>query len=79
MDGEKVVACSTRRWELCCAWKDGSTSWQKFSDLKVLPPLQVAEFVVVMGIAAVLAFNWWLPWVLKRRDYIVSMVKCQSA
>ena len=28
IDGKKVVKCSTKGWELCCKWKDGSTSWQ---------------------------------------------------
>ena len=79
VDGKKMVACFTRGWELCCAWKDGSTSWQKLSDLKELLPLQVAEFVLPAGIADEPAFNWWVSWVLKKRDRIVSLVKHRSA
>ena len=30
-DGKKIIKCSTRGWELCCKWKDGSVSWQKLS------------------------------------------------
>ena len=26
VDGKKIVKCSTKGWELCCKWKDGSTS-----------------------------------------------------
>ncbi|KAL7481869.1 hypothetical protein ACHAW6_007549, partial [Cyclotella cf. meneghiniana] len=37
-------------WELCCEWKDGSTSWQKLSDLKESHPHQVAEFALATGI-----------------------------
>ena len=66
VDGKKMVARSTRGWELCCAWKDGSTSWQKLSDLKEPHPLQVAEFALAAGIADEPAFNWWVSWVLKR-------------
>ncbi|KAL7474533.1 LOW QUALITY PROTEIN: hypothetical protein ACHAW6_000501, partial [Cyclotella cf. meneghiniana] len=29
-----VVSCSTCGWELCCEWKDRSTSWQELLDLK---------------------------------------------
>ncbi|KAL7485243.1 hypothetical protein ACHAW6_014108 [Cyclotella cf. meneghiniana] len=29
VDGKKVISHSTRGWELCCEWKDSSTSWQK--------------------------------------------------
>ncbi|KAL7476932.1 hypothetical protein ACHAW6_002756, partial [Cyclotella cf. meneghiniana] len=67
------------RWELCCEWKDGNTSWQKLSDLKESHPLQVADFALAVGIADVPAFNWWVSWVLKKRDRIISLVKCRSA
>eukprot|EP00804_Cyclotella_cryptica_P027817 CCRYP_009226-RA/>CCRYP_009226-RA protein AED:0.27 eAED:0.33 QI:0/0/0/1/0/0/4/0/432 len=64
---------STRGWELCCEWKDGSTSWQKLSDLKESHPLQVAELAFAAQIADEPAFNWWLG--PKKRDRIVSLVK----
>jgi hypothetical protein len=66
VDGKKIVKRSTRGWELCCEWKDGSTSWQKLPDLKESHPLQVAEFA--LQIADEPAFNWWVSWVLKKRD-----------
>ncbi len=66
VNGKKVVSRSTRGWELCCEWKDGSTSWQKLSDLKESHPLQVAEFALAVGIADEPAFNWWVTWVLKK-------------
>eukprot|EP00804_Cyclotella_cryptica_P029418 CCRYP_013348-RA/>CCRYP_013348-RA protein AED:0.42 eAED:0.42 QI:0/0/0/1/0/0.5/2/0/176 len=62
----KIVKRSTRGWELCCEWKDGSTSWQKLSDLKESHPLQVAEFAFAAQIADEPAFNWWVSWVLRR-------------
>ncbi|KAL7474089.1 hypothetical protein ACHAW6_000082 [Cyclotella cf. meneghiniana] len=65
-------------WELCCKWKDGSTSWQKLSDLKESPLLQVAGFALATGIADEPAFNWWVAWVLKKRDQIISLVKRRS-
>eukprot|EP00804_Cyclotella_cryptica_P001676 CCRYP_009051-RA/>CCRYP_009051-RA protein AED:0.08 eAED:0.08 QI:0/0/0/1/0.5/0.6/5/0/841 len=73
IDDKKIVKRSTR--ELCCEWKDGSTSWQKLSDLKESHPLQVAEFAFAAHIADEPAFNWWVSWVLKKRDRIVSLVK----
>ena len=79
VDGKKIVKHSTRGWELCCEWKDGSTSWQKLSDLKESHPLQVAEFPFAAQIADEPAFNWWVSWVLKRRDRVVSQVKRRSA
>jgi hypothetical protein len=79
VNGKKIVKRSTRGWELCCKWKDGSTSWQTLSNLKESHPLQVVEFVFAMQIADEPAFNWWVSWVLKKRDRIISQVKRQSA
>jgi hypothetical protein len=79
VDGKKIIKCSTRGWELCCEWKDGSTSWQKLSDLKESHPLQVVEFAFAAQIAVEPAFNWWVSWVLKKRDRIISLVKRRSA
>ena len=78
VDGKKIIKRSTREWELCCEWKNSSTSWQKLSNLKKSHPLQVAEFTFCVQIADELAFNWWVSWVTKKRDRIVSLVKCQS-
>ena len=33
-NGRSYNRRSTKRWQLCCQWKDGSTSWQKLADLK---------------------------------------------
>ncbi len=69
---------STKGWFICCKWKDGSTSWEKLSDLKESHPVQVAEFAIQMGIALELGFNWWVFCVLKKRDAIILLVKqCQ--
>ena len=51
VNGKKFVSCFNRDWELCCEWKDDSTSWQKLSDLKESHPLHVAEFTLAAGIA----------------------------
>ncbi|KAL7484896.1 hypothetical protein ACHAW6_010507 [Cyclotella cf. meneghiniana] len=72
VNGKKVILHFTQGWELCCEWKDGSTSWQKLLDIKESRPLQVAEFALSMGIAEEPAFNWWMTWVLKKRDWIIS-------
>ncbi|KAL7465994.1 hypothetical protein ACHAW6_000395 [Cyclotella cf. meneghiniana] len=72
------VAIRRNNQELCCEWKDGSTSWQKLSDLKESHPCQVAEFALAAGIADEPAFNWWVAWVLKMRDRIISLVKRRS-
>ena len=60
VDGKKIIKRSTRGWELCCEWKNGSTSWQKLLDLKESHPLQVAEFAFAVQIADEPALNWWV-------------------
>eukprot|EP00804_Cyclotella_cryptica_P001262 CCRYP_012757-RA/>CCRYP_012757-RA protein AED:0.45 eAED:0.45 QI:0/-1/0/1/-1/1/1/0/166 len=79
IDGKKIIKRSTCSWELCCEWKGGSTSWQKLLDLKESHPLQVAKFAFAVQIADEPAFNWWVSWVLKKRDRIISLDKCRSA
>ncbi len=66
---------STKGWFIHCRWKDGSTSWEKLSDLKESHPVQVAEFAVQMGVALEPGFNWWVFRVLKKRDTIILLVK----
>ena len=69
---------STRGWQLCVQWKDGSTSWEKLSDLKESHPIETAEYVHAQGLMREPAFNWWAPHVLKKRERIISLVKKRS-
>ena len=74
-DGRLYKKRNTIGWELCCQWKDGSTSWERLADLKESHPLETAEFAVTAGIDHEPAYNWWVPHTLKKRDRIISMVK----
>ncbi len=74
-NGRMYKRRNTIGWELCCQWKDGSTSWECLADLKESHPLETAEFAVTAGIDHEPAFNWWVPHTLKKRDRIISMVK----
>jgi hypothetical protein len=65
---------STISWQLCCQWKNGSTSWENLADLKESHPLETAEYAVTQGIDHEPAFNWWVPCVLKKCDRIVSLI-----
>ncbi|KAL7486439.1 hypothetical protein ACHAW6_012047 [Cyclotella cf. meneghiniana] len=70
VNSKKIVLCSTRGWKLCCEWKDCSNSECHL--------LHVAEFAIAVGIDNKPVFHW-VTWVLKKRDQIISLVKCQSA
>ena len=49
---------TTKGWQLCCQWKDGTTTWERLAGLKESNPIEVAEYAV----AKVLQFF------LNRRD-----------
>lgn len=66
---------STRGWEICCQWKDGSTTWEKLKDLKECYPVQAAEYAVAQELDHEPAFNYWVPHTLKQRNRIISLVK----
>jgi hypothetical protein len=59
---------------MSCQWKDGSTSWENLADLKESHPLETAEYAVTQGIDHKPAFNWWVPYVLKKCDQSISLV-----
>jgi hypothetical protein len=68
------MKCSTISWQVCCQWKDGSTSWENLDDLKESHPLETTEYAVTHRIYHKPAFNWWVPHVLKKGDRIISLV-----
>ncbi len=41
-DGRTYLKCSTVGWQVCCQWKDGSTSWESIADLKESHPIETA-------------------------------------
>jgi hypothetical protein len=73
-DGRTYMKLSTIGWQVCCQWKDGSTSWENLADLKDLHPFETAKYAVTQGIDHEPAFNWWVSHVLKKRDRIISLV-----
>jgi hypothetical protein len=77
-DGKTYLKCSTVGWQLCCQWKDGSTSWENLADLKESHPIETAKYAKILGIDHKPAFNWWVPHVLRKRDRIISLVRKQN-
>jgi hypothetical protein len=74
VNGRQHYRKTTAGWKLCVEWKDGSTSWERLADLKESYPIAVAEYAVAHGIDKEPAFVWWVPYVLKKRDRIISAV-----
>ena len=74
-NGIKRKAMTTRGWELCVIWKDGSTDWVSLKDLKESYPVELAQFAINNKIQDEPAFAWWVPYVIRKKDVIISKVK----
>jgi hypothetical protein len=74
-DGRTYLRRSTVGWQLCCQWRDGSTSWESLADLKESHPIETTEYAVTKGLDHKPAFNWWVPLVLRKCDQIVSLFR----
>jgi hypothetical protein len=73
-DGLTYLKHSSIGWQVYCQWKDGSTSWENLAGLKESHPIETAEYAVTKGIDLEPAFNWWVPHVLKKHNWIISLV-----
>ena len=62
-------------WEHLAKWKDGSTNWVSLKDHKQSYPVQTAEYAGSAKIAMEPAFTWWVPYMLEKRNGIISKVK----
>jgi hypothetical protein len=74
-DGKTYLKRSTIGWQLCCQWKDDSTSWENLADFKKSYPIETAKYATILDIDHEPAFNWWVPHALKKRDCIISLVR----
>ena len=77
--GQEALRKSTAGWGIYCKWKDGSTLWEKLSNLKELHLIYVAKYAIAQGILCESAINWWVHHVLQKRDNIISNEKWHSA
>jgi len=73
--GKRCPRKTTKGWQICLRWKDGSTSWEALKDLRNSHPVQVAEYAVVNKLVHEPAFAWWVPYTLKKRDRIIKATK----
>jgi hypothetical protein len=48
-NGRTYLRRSTIIWQLCCQWKDGSSSWVNLADLKESHPIEVAKYAKILG------------------------------
>jgi hypothetical protein len=75
--GARRLKKTTAGWKLLIAWKDGSEQWIPLSIMKESNPVDVAEYAVAAGIQNEAAFEWWVPYTLRKRDRIISAVSAR--
>jgi Reverse transcriptase (RNA-dependent DNA polymerase) len=73
--GRRVPKKTTKGWKLLVRWKDGSTQWVRLADLKESNPVELAEYAVGNKLVNEPAFQWWVPYTIKKRDRIISKIK----
>jgi hypothetical protein len=70
----KQIRKTTKGWNLCVEWKDGTTSWERLADLKESNPVEVAEYAATNNLHDEPVFAWWVPHVLKKQNSIIATV-----
>ena len=71
-NGNNVPKKTTMGWELMVRWKDGTESWIALKDLKYSNPLEVMSYDQANNLVDELAFVWWVPHFLLKRERIIS-------
>lgn len=66
---------STKGWEICVSWQDGTTSWHPLHDIKNTFPVQLATYALQNEIDKEPAFSWWVPYTLKKKERIIKAIK----
>jgi hypothetical protein len=73
--GQRRLRKSTVGWKLLVQWRDGSETWIPLKDMKESHPLETAEFAKARGIDDEVAFAYWVPYTLRKRDTIILAMK----
>jgi hypothetical protein len=68
------VRKTTKGWHLCVEWKDGTTRWERLSDIKESNPVEVAEYSAAKSLLDTPDFVWWAPHFLKKRTRLIADV-----
>jgi hypothetical protein len=54
------------------SWKDGTVTYVLLSKMKNSYPVETADYAISSGIADEPAFAWWVPFVKRKRQAIIS-------
>lgn len=74
-NGNRHPKKTTRGWKLLTKMKEGMSQWVPLKELKESKPIELAEYAVANKIDHEPAFNWWVPFVLRKRNRIISKLQ----
>ena len=57
-NGKRTRKKTTRGWQICTRWKDGTTTWMDMKDLKDSDPVMLAECAEANQLLEEPAFAW---------------------
>ena len=72
--GQERKRKSTNGWKFLIWYHDGSEHWVPLKTLKETNPIEVAEYVIARGLDLEPAFDWWVPYTMRKRDLVVSSI-----
>ena len=74
-NGDRQPKKKTRGWELNIKMNEGFSKWVALKDLKVSNPIELAEYAVANKIDRDPAFAWWVSFVLRKRNCVISKIQ----
>ena len=74
-NGMKRRKMTTSGWQLYIQWKDRSTDWVALKEVKKSYLVELEDYTKRTKIDDEPEFAWWVPYVQKKREIILSKVK----
>ena len=66
---------TTKGWEILFQWGNGSTTWEPLKDIKEWYQVQLLKYSIQNGIRSLPIFDWWIPFVIKKKNWITAKIK----
>ena len=76
--GNRRIRKTTIGWNILVRWKNQTEAWVPLKLMKENYPVQIAEYARACHIDDEPAFQWWVPYTLRKRDAILSAVKART-
>ena len=71
-NGNTVPKKTAMGWDLMVRWKNGTENWIALKDIMDSNPLEVVSYAQENNLVDELAFAWWVPHFLSKRERIIS-------